>query len=199
MLKRRNRILAFMAVVMLFISGFASAVEITVNEVPADVTEFIAFRDKTALTPEGGAVVFLLAMLAFSDNQKLGMQCFTIALDQGNLSKGDVYKGYKPNGGAMYHIDRLADPKRKRTPYFYVNGTKFDDGYQAELPYQFTITTNAYSILGKDKMKVFVQCSGNVMPRPMTMKRNDKGLWKTVEFSSFSLDVSMPSEQKDDL
>lgn len=188
------------AVLAVFTAVSAFAVEIKVEKIPGNEKEFLELRDRLSSTPEGGAAVFLVAMLAFSEDQKLGMKFFTIALDKNNLSEGNVYKGYKPDSGVMYHIERLADPKRKRTPYSYISGTVSDDGYAASLPYVFVITTNKYSVSGEGRVKVFVECSGAAYPRPISMRKNDKNIWKAYEISSMSLDVPMPSpNDKDDL
>lgn len=193
----RSGFVALSFILLLCVS--AQAVEIKIEKIPVNEKEFLALRDKLALTPEGGAAVFLVSMLVFSDDQKLGMKFFTIALDKGNLASGNVYKGFKPDNGVMYHFNRLADPKRKRAPYSYISGTVMDDGYKATLPYTFVIATNKYSQVGKNRVKVFVECSASSYPRPMTMQKNDKNIWKAAEISSFSLDVPMPDESQDDL
>lgn len=182
-----------------FICSSLSALEITVEKMPKSEKEFLALRDKLASTPEGGAAVFLVSMLTFSEDQKLGMKFFTIALAKDNLTAGNVYKGFKPDSGVMYHFDRLADPKRKRAPYSYIDGTVMDNGYKAALPYTFVITTNAYSVKNENCIKVFVNSSATSYPRPITMQKNDKNIWKALEISSMSLDVPMPSEDSDDL
>lgn len=193
------RTVIFLALLGLGFSAPAFPVEITVEKLPASEKEFLALRDRLAVTPEGGAAVFLVTMMVHSGNRKLGMQFFTIALSKDNLTEGNVYKGFKPDNGVMYHIDRLAEPKRSRAPFSYVSGTSMENGYQASPPYRFVITTNRYSVTGENRVKVFVECAATSYPRPITMQKNDKNLWKALEISSMSLDVPMPDETKDDL
>jgi hypothetical protein len=188
-----------LAALVLFCCSYSHSVEISVSKLPRTEKEFLTLRDKLAVTPEGGAAVFLVSMMVFSEDRKLGLQFFTIALSKDNLTAGSVYKGFKPDNGVMYHIDRLADPKRKRTPYAYVSGTDMENGYQASPPFKFVINTNQYSRTGENRIKVFVDCSASSYPRPITMQKNDKNLWKALEISSMSLDVPMPDETKDDL
>ncbi len=40
--------------------------------------------------------------------------------------------------------------------------------------------------------KVFVACSGAELPRPVTLKKNDQGLWKASEWSSLLVGVMPP-------
>ncbi len=190
---------ALISLILAAAAASAHAVEIRVESVPKNEAEFLKLRDRLALTPEGGAAVFVVAMMAHAENRDLGLKFFTIALDRDNLAAGNVYKGFKPASGVSYHITRLADPARKHVPYSYVSGTRPENGYRASPPFVFNISTNRYSRLAEDKIKVFVACSGASMPRPMTMRKNDKGLWKSFEISSFSLDVPLPKKVEDDL
>lgn len=174
------------------------AEDLTLAALPVSAEEFVALRDAVATTPEGGAMVTLAAFMVLVQDKDLGLVFLTLALDQGNLSAGTVYKGYKPGSGAMFHAERLLDPLRAGIPFSYVLGTVPDDGYRAAPPYRFRITRNQYSVIDDRTVKVFVECSGAASARPMTLRRNDKGIWKALEFSSFSLDVAKPAP-KDDL
>lgn len=175
----------------------AMADEYELGALPTTVDEFLALRDRIATTPEGGAVTMLAALMTLSRDKELGMAFLTIALDQSNLSTGAAYKGYKPGAGAMFHIERLLEPSRARAPFSYVLGTVPGDGYAASPPYRFGISRNQYSVIDEKTVKVFIACSGAASPRPMTLRRNDKGLWKVLEFSSFSLDVAAPLPSDD--
>ncbi len=185
----------FLALALAAAPAFAD--EYALEALPASAEEFIALRDRLALTPEGGAVAMLAALMTLPENRELGLVFLTLALDQSNLSAGNVYKGYKPGSGAMFHIDRLLEPSRARAPYSYVLGTDPADGYAAAAPYRFGISRNQYSVIDERTVKVFVACSGAASARPMTLRRNDKGIWKALEFSSFSLDVAVPPPTDD--
>ncbi len=93
----------------------------------------------------------------------------------------------------MFHVDRLARQKKwDYLPSAYVEGTSPADGYSGGPPYRFGMSRNSYS--GTDSsgtVKVLVRTFG-VMPRPVTMKVNDAGIWKPAELSSLFVDVAPP-------
>ena len=167
-------------------------VVITVDDVPASTDAFLALRDKLSGTPEGGAALFIIAMMRFVEDPELGEQFFTIALDRGNLQKTSKgYKGYRPGNSLQYHLNRLKN--MQHLPGSYALGTSPADGYQASAPYRFEFTRNKYSKIKETQIKVFVACSGASSPRPVTLKQNDKGIWKVHEASSLFVGVAAPA------
>ena len=130
------------------------------------------------------------------------MQCLTIAVDQGNLSKGNVYKGYAPSSSVMYHVNRISGYNMwPYLGYAYIKGSTAADNYRVSGPLVVDMYRQKNS--GSDaggQVKVFVNCDG-FRARPITMKRNDKGIWKAYEFSSLMLNVNPPASTKptDDL
>ena len=59
--------------------------------------------------------------------------------------------------------------------------------------------TNPYSgDASEGRLKVFVASSGAASPRPVTLQRNNRGLWKAVEWSSLTLGVAAPSSEDED-
>ena len=97
----------------LFVSPFSVSAQegvITVEKLPKTTEEFVALRDQLAKTPEGGAVIFVLAMQAFTEDENRGTEYLTLALDRSKLepsSRG--YKGFKPDRGMNYFFPKLAD------------------------------------------------------------------------------------------
>lgn len=182
--------------VSLFLVSSLAAQELKVESLPSTPEEFIQMREELAKSPEGGAAMFLVALLTFSQSQSLGMQFLTIALDQSNVSKGDVYKGFAPSSSIMYHIKRLdRNQVWAYMPFAYVQGASPENNYQVDLPYTFVMSRNRFSgDESSGKVKVFVEVSG-FRPRPMTLKRNSKGIWKALECSSFFLDVAPPKSK----
>ncbi|WP_157558497.1 DUF6935 domain-containing protein [Microscilla marina] len=184
-------------------TSFAQKI-VTLNKLPASPEEFIKMRNKMSRSPEGGAAMFLAALLNMGKNEKLGMQCLTIAIDQSQVVSGNVYKGYKPGRSVMYHLNRLKRGGSRGNfwayaPKAYLKGATLKNGYTPSKPYKVVTSRNKYS--GKEssgRVKVFVDVAG-FRPRPVTMKRNDKGIWKAHEFSSFFLDVPKATKKKDDL
>ena len=177
---------------------FSQAKTVTVDAVPAAMENLLAIRDRIAVTPEGGAVVFLLSMIMYGGDRELGLQAFTLALDMHELSAGTVYKGYQPKRD---WIDRFA--QIDLFPFLgniYVNGTKAADGYA--LPAGSPAFTVTEVRLQKDgTAKVFVATTSGNMPRPLTLAKNDKGIWKVTEASSMFVGPSAlpPVKETDDL
>jgi hypothetical protein len=190
----KTAIVAILLVAAAAQAGFGQAKTVVVDSVPPSMENLLAVRDGIATAPEGGAVVFLLAMIMYGVDRDLGLQAFTLALDMHELSAGTVYKGFRPTRD---WDDRFAqiDP----FPFLgriYVNGTKPADGYA--LPkgsLEFTVTEVR---LQKDgSAKVFVATTSGNMPRPLTLVKNDKGLWKVTEASSVFVGPSALPQAKD--
>ncbi len=169
---------------------------VEIQSIPATIEEFEGIRDSLASTPEGGAATMLLAMLVFAENETLGLQCMTVALDNSNIEKGGVYKGHQPAKHLEYHLNRFR--QKKYWPKATIQGTVPENGYAYETPIRFAISRNKYSGSEESgKVKVFVATYG-VSPRPMTMVRNNRGIWKAKELSSFFVDVQAPPSGEDD-
>jgi hypothetical protein len=192
----------FIIVLMLsciFLPAFISAkdfkpVTVTVDKLPGTVAEFTKMRDRLAVTPEGGAAVMITALMVFSKDKDLGLKLIVIALDRNNLSKGKVYQGFKPDSSITYHLDRIGTPERKHIPYGFVVGATPANGYKTDPPYKMEFTRNDYSVKDESTIKVFAACYGTDYPRPVTMAKNNRGLWKALELSSLFLDVEGPAE-----
>lgn len=172
---------------------------ISVAGLPADTESFLELRNEIANTPEGGAAIFLLAMMQYVNDPELGEQFLTIALARRNLNKSagaGSYKGFRPGASLQYHLKRLQ--KLKHLPGSYVAGTGPDNGYAAQAPYRFDFSRNKYSEKGPREVKVFVACTGASSPRPVTLKRNDRGVWKVHEASSLFVGVAAPAADDGD-
>jgi hypothetical protein len=168
------------------------AESITVADLPGTTEEFLTLRDSLAQTPEGGAALFVVALLKYVEDPALGEQYLTIALDLQNLTKSEQgYKGYRPGNSIQYHQRRIHG--MKHLPGSYVVGTSAAEGYQAGPPYQFDFSRNKFSEIKADQIKVFIACTGAASPRPITLRRNDKGLWKVYEASSLFVGVVAPA------
>lgn len=143
--------------------------------------------------PNGAAALFVAALIAYMENQDLGMQCFTAILDDGQLADGDVYQGKKPDSGIMYHLKRIVHTKY--LAYSYVRGTSPETGYAPPAPpYTVALSTNKYSQVAEDRVKLFVKCSGADSPRPISLKKGDDGFWKVTEASSLFVGIRSPKK-----
>lgn len=200
MFKLKSLIMKKKAVYLfLFIFGFAvqdvHSQNIKIADQPRNVNEFVTLRNAVATTPEGGAAMFLLALKIYVDNPKLGEKCLVISVDKSLLKEGKVYKGYKLGETDMDLIKRNLN-NNKLIPNSYISGSKPENSYKVELPYEYEFTVN---LLGKSKdgTKVFVKSSGADSKRPMVLKKNNRGFWKVTTWSSVLANIKEPPEDDD--
>lgn len=191
---------AILAIMACLLSGaaFGQAITLNVDALPSSMEELVSLRDRIAVKPEGGAVVFILAMKLYGSDPELGLQAFTLALDMDELISGEVYKGYKPK--------RIWDEKWdqiRKFPFLggiYVKGSKAETAYALPSgPLSFTITELRGQVDGT--VKAYVATTSGNMPRPVLLRKNDKGLWKVIEASSLFVGPSAlpPVQKKDEL
>ena len=170
------------------------------DQLPKSIDAFVALRNQTAVTPQGGAAMMVVALLVYVEDEELGQQCLTVAVDRGRLSEGSKgYKGWQlSNRDLRFLHGQLAG--KAYLPQSYVAGTTPEGGYQlAAPPYKIKCTDNQYSgDIASGMYKVFVACSGAATPRPVTVKVNDKGIWKALEWSSLIVGIQPPAKQTSD-
>jgi hypothetical protein len=144
--------------------------------------------------------MMVVALLAYGGNEELGRQCLTVAVDRGRLQEGD--KGYKGWQLSVRDLERVRLQVRDKTylPKSYINGATPENGYTLPAPpYVVTCSDNPHSgDVDSGTYKVFVACSGASSPRPVTVKRNNKGFWKASEWSSLLVGVKPPVQAIDD-
>lgn len=173
---------------------------ISIPHIPDNIEEFVGIRNQLATSPEGGAAIFVLAMILFDRDEQLGTDALTIALDRSNLREDmNGYKGFSPGINLSYHIDRFA-----RNTYWgraYVEGTSPENQYRLPgAPLEVVTSRNSYSEQPNGDIKIFIKCSAADNPRPISMRVNDKGLWKASECSSMFLGMRAPEQEiSDDL
>ena len=110
------------------------------------------------------------------------------------MNQGTYYKNFQPSNAD----ESLIKSQLNNYPYVtasYFLGSSPENNYtipEGEL--SFELSSNNYSG-DKDNgpFKVFIKCSGAASPRPMTLKKNDKGIWKAHEFSSLVVGIQKPS------
>jgi hypothetical protein len=166
---------------------------ITLPSLPENIDSFIEIRDQIANSPEGGAAIFVLAMLMFENERKLGEQAFTVALDRNNLSESMMgYKGFTPSQSIKFHLNRFEG--KNYWGKSYIIGTSFENGYLLPAQLNVEVGRNPSSEQSNGDIKVFVKCTGADTPRPITMRINDKGIWKAYECSSMFVDMRVPKQ-----
>lgn len=166
---------------------------VKISDTVTSVEKFLQIRDKIATTPEGGAAMFLLAMKIYSDDPKLGKQCLVIAADQDNLQKGDTYMEFDLMPLEMKMIKMAIIDKNRRLPYSYIQGSKPENNYTVKLPYIYEFSTNSESgDAATGTYKLLVKCSGDVTYRSVTIKKNNRGLWKALEWGKLLGGIKKP-------
>lgn len=174
---------------------------VEISSLPKTTDEFIQMRDKVATSPQGGAAMFLVALLVYTENEQLGKEMLVIAVDQSRLS--DDPKGYRGKGLGRSDMGLIESQvgKNSKKSYVvnsYVRGTNTDDFYKLPSKIAYDFSSNQYSgDAQKGPFKVFVKCTGADSPRPITLEKNDKGIWKAKEWSSVLVGVKTPKAKDD--
>ncbi len=178
----------------------SSLQSIQIDQLPRSVEEFIALRDRIAVTPQGGAAMMVLAVLSYTQDEDLGRQCLTIAIDRDRLQEGpDGYKGWQLRVRDLQLMRSQIGPQA-HIPRSYIKGATPENGYELPAPpYMFEFSHDPYSGDPESgKVKVFIASSGASKPRPVTVHRNNRGIWKAAEWSSLLVGVQPPAQTPDD-
>ncbi len=171
---------------------------IKIEKLPTSVEEFIEIRNNLANTPQGGAAVFIIALKLQSENPSLGEQCTVIATDRSKLAPGNIYKDFQVNNFDMRRIKE----QLKRYPYIansYFVGATPENGYSFKTPTEIICSSNPHS--GNENegyFKIFVKSSGADSPRPISLEKNNRGIWKAKEWSSIIMGIIPPKIVMDD-
>lgn len=122
----------------------------------------------------------------------MGRHWVIIATDRQWLSQSkseQAYRGYDLSNSANFALKQIDD--KKYIPYSYLKGTSSTNGYEAgEAPYKIEIERSVDG--GDGTVKVFVKTTGADTARPITLKKNDSGVWKGFEYSSIFVGVKAP-------
>ena len=178
--------------------GFAQSQTTSINNLPSTVEEFVKMRNEIAVTPEGGATMFIVALKIYTKNPDVGSKCLVIATDRSRLTTGDVYKGFQLMKTDMNRI-KLQMERYPYIPNSYFKGSTPKNGYKFNYPGKMTFSSNAYSgNKAEGNFKVFVKCYGADSPRPIKLVKNNKGFWKAKEWSSIIMGMRKPVVEVDD-
>lgn len=183
---------------------------VIVDRVPATLDEFRSFRDRLAKTPQGGIVVYLAAHLVMIGNPDLGEQCLVLSLDRSQLAKSPASSRRRPSvegwqlgaseamklGTSGFLKDRSYAAKS------FVEGTSTGGGYGLPpLPYRYVIRAHSFQDADLSTWKGLASTSCHDLGYvPIIVKKNNTGIWKVVNSSSFYSGCKDPVfVEKDDL
>lgn len=163
---------------------------------PTDVEEFRKLRDEIARTPEGGAAAFAVALCVYGQDPTLGMQLLTVAIDQGELIDGTGgVGGRRPRAVREFQERNGRSPHVARSMF---QGTTPENGYTLPpFPLEILFKIQAGDVQ-EAEARVFVITTGADSPKPMRLRKNDKGIWKAVEWSSFQGNCRPPVVKRTD-
>jgi hypothetical protein len=185
------------------------------HTLPKTVEEFLALRDEIMSNPDertkayGGASLFLYALLTQTFDRALGDKFLVITLTRDNLDKwqrkpwsgSEVdYKGYTWNRASSFHVTRILE--RPYLPKSHIKGTLATERYETDLTQPITLVYRKQNKFNQDpasgKYKVFSCTSGAATCRPITLLRNNRGIWKVDEFSTLSVDIAVGAPKTDE-
>lgn len=158
--------------------------QVTLTCIPDTKESFTHLQEKLYGEPWGAAVVMVAALLVYSRNAELGLNCLAQAVDAASLQAGKLH----PNTVRRLALQIGAQPY---LPQAYIQGTSPANAYSLPAaPFSIRIETNPYS--GDPQtgpLKVFVACEGASKPRPVTVVRSHDGFWKAKEWSSLVMGI----------
>ncbi len=170
---------------------------VRVGALPSSVEEFVALRDELAQTPEGGAAMMVVALLAYAKEEDVGAQCLAATVDHKRLQEGSKgYRGWQLRLRDLQMID-LQVGGRSYMPRSYIQGAVPENSYMLpEPPYELRFVPSPHGgDRDADVFKVFIVSSGADSPRPVTLHRSRRGIWKAYEWSSLLSGMRAPLEE----
>ncbi len=184
------------SVLILYCVGYkinAQSVEfasITIKQLPQNVDEFLEIRDRLALSPNGGAACFLIALIVYAKNNHLGTKLLTMTIDREFLVQGNSYNGFQPRSTDLNVINDLL----KQKPYFFYAYTsacqpdKEINSLSSEISFDFVRNPPTAYKEGNEIQRVLVRCSADTKPRMIKLRKDYKDFWKVYEWSSILAD-----------
>ena len=179
---------------------------------PKSVEEFVAMRDIVAQTPEGGALMFCVAMYVYTRNKELGAQFLCVSIDADHVVKSESisqalrspsnYKGFVPKVAVLRDMDRRvgahANPLFDKTyiARSYFVGTSPENLYAVNESSGMRILVKRQRADAANPGRIFIVSSGADLPKPIKMRANQKGIWKAHSWSSLQCSVRPPKVLK---
>ncbi len=171
--------------------------QVTIHTIPENISDFEKMRDKVAITPEGGVAMLLVALKMYELNKIEGIKAIIVATDMPLLSKGKgekSYKGYVLSGSYTSMLNSVYN----RFSYIansYFPQTSPENNYQMGLgPFHLEFSLHQHKVQNDKEHAFFVPCSGADFPRPVQVKKNNRGIWKAANYSSILVGIR-PAKQ----
>lgn len=168
---------------------------VEIESLPRSMEAFADLQQRLARSPEGGAAMMVLALLLYAEDEELGGGCLAAAADRGRLQEGSGgYAGWRL-GKRDLSLIRSQVGGRPHILRSYFAGATPENGYRLPAPpFRLECSANPYSgEMAAGRYKAFVASSGAASPRPVTVQRDEQGLWKAHEWSSLLLGVQEPT------
>lgn len=162
--------------------------KITIPSIPQSLDEFRKLREVLAKTPEGGAALFIAAILAHHAKNPQAPQMAALTFTPIHLSNGEL-------GTQMKERIVRGLGERVNVAPSYVVGTSPSNGYKLPAP-PFTVEMHTDPLdngFGADTRKLFLWSSGAELPRGIEMRQLD-GFWQVENASSLLSDVAKPTK-----
>lgn len=164
---------------------------VQIGSVPATPEAFADLQKDLCRTPEGAAAAMVTVMLACNQNEKLGMTFATMLLHPDRLRTGNLYEGREP-GQHYRDMLRIAAAKPFIARSYLVGAMPTNDD-QPEPPLRIRWQPHAQPTPSPGRYRLLLPSSGADYPRPVTLRRDDAGLWKVEESSSLFVGVRPPA------
>ena len=164
---------------------------VRLRELPRSVEDYVSLQQSLARTPEGGAAMMVLALLLYVEDQDLGQACLTQAVDEKHLRdrrRGGGEQRLRVRDAQLIRSQLQAHP---HIPRSYLVGATPDNGYRLpDPPLAVRFAENPYAgSPDSGRVKAFVVSSGADSPRPVTVQRDARGIWRAWEWSSLLLGI----------
>ncbi len=154
--------------------------DVVLHDVPTDVSQFTEKLKTLGESPEGAAAAVIIGLALMAMDREMGRKC--IAAADPSL----------PASRLRFVEERLEG--KEYLPNSYILGTSPENRYLPQQPpLVIRFTTNPHSgDPAQGRVKLFVECSGADSPRPITVEKNQDGLWTAVEWSSILSGIRPP-------
>lgn len=169
---------------------------------PETPGQFMEMRKIWARTPEGAAALTVLAFKLYMDNPDRGLACVVSMMDRNaGLLVPDVPGAWEGLSPSPYLRGRLANLGVQ--PFIadsYFLESRPETGYVLPSPpWTVRVMSDGKAREDAGKVKVFVQCSGASLPRPVELRRSAGGLWLADGISSLVMRVAPAHTRQEDL